>query len=187
MPSMCAFANFMHKGVIHLAAYICSGLVVVSLFACVGGCTTTVSPAETSKEGKVVGVVRKPFQDLGIVRPDAPQVLKQAALDLYKPPGDGRCAAIMEDVARLGAVLGPDVDEQGYAADPGARDADNLTAGAVGSLLDLPFSGIVRWVSGADAREKALAQAVLAGMLRRAFLKGFAQASGCENLIRHHD
>ena len=98
------------------------------------------SPAATSKKGKVVGVVRKPFQDLGIVRPDAPQVLKQAALDLYSPPGDGGCAAIMEDIARLGAVLGPDLDEHVYAGDPDGLDADNLTAGAVGSLLDLPFS-----------------------------------------------
>jgi hypothetical protein len=184
---MRAFANFMHKGAMRLAADVCSGLVVVSLFAYVGACTSTVSPAATSKEGKVVGVVRKPFQDLGIIRPDAPQVLKQAALDLYTPPGDGGCVAIMEQVARLGAVLGPDLDEHVYAGDPDALDADNLTAGAVGSLLDLPFRGIVRWVSGADVREKALAKVVLAGMLRRAFLKGFAQASGCESLTIQRD
>lgn len=184
---MRVFANFMLEGARRLAAHICSVLVVVSLLACVGACTTTVSPAETSKEGKVVGVVRKPFQDLGIVRTDAPQVLKQAALDLYRAPGDGGCAAIMEDVARLDAVLGPDVDEQVDAGDPEALYADTLTAGVVGSLLDLPFRGIVRWVSGADAREKALAKAVLAGMLRRAFLKGFAQASGCESLTKERN
>jgi hypothetical protein len=184
---MPVFANCTREWAERISAAFVRGLIATALLASACGCTTTTSPAEASKEGEVVGVVRQPFQDLGIVRPDAPPVLKQAAIDLYTPPAGADCTAILDEVARLDGVLGPDIDERDNPGEPGAGDTSNLAAGAVGSLLDLPFRGIVRWVSGADARDKALAEAVLAGMLRRAFLKGFRRALACGDATEQRD
>jgi hypothetical protein len=47
----------------------------------------------------------------------------------------------------------------------------------VGSLI--PFRGVIREISGANAHDRALREAVIAGVARRSFLKGIGQARGC--------
>lgn len=57
-----------------------------------------------------------------------------------------------------------------------------IARSVVGSFI--PFSGIVREVSGANAKEREFRTAVSAGMVRRAYLKGLGQARGCNNPAR---
>lgn len=142
-------------------------------------CTTTTSPAATSNERQVIGAVQQPFQDIGLLRPDAPQVLKQAAIDLYSLAPDQDCQAMADEVVRLDAVLGPDRDKPAEDSEAGSINAGDIAADTIGGLVGLPFRGVVRWASGADARDRALANAILGGMLRRAFLKGVMRASQC--------
>ena len=52
-------------------------------------------------------------------------------------------------------------------------------AGAIRDAVGLPFRGVVRRLSGAEARDRELRAYVLAGIVRRAFLKGVAQAHDC--------
>lgn len=62
-------------------------------------------------------------------------------------------------------------------------DATQILTGAVSGALSLPYRGIIRRVTGADRRERLLRRAILAGMVRRGFLKGAAHAAGCDNQI----
>jgi hypothetical protein len=57
-----------------------------------------------------------------------------------------------------------------------------MTVDAIGGVIGLPFRGVIRTLSGADYRERVLADAILSGIARRAFLKGAGRAAGCEGL-----
>ena len=52
-----------------------------------------------------------------------------------------------------------------------------MAQAAVGAFI--PFRGLIREVSGANAQEKKVQAAVYAGSVRRAFLKGVGQQRGC--------
>jgi hypothetical protein len=80
------------------------------------------------------------------------------------------CENIRAQIVKLDGVLGPDVDED--QAQPGL--VKSLAASAVRSAVKLPFAGVVRHFSGADAKERERLQSVRAGLARRAFLKGVA-------------
>lgn len=144
----------------------------------VGGCATSTYSDETA-EGKVTGAMERPFRDIGLMRENAPEILKHAEAELYRLPQNDTCESLSAEIIDLDLVLGPDLDTRNEDQDEGAINAQSLAAGAIGSVLDIPFRGVVRWVSGADAREKALALSVLSGMVRRAFLKGVHAARGC--------
>jgi hypothetical protein len=57
--------------------------------------------------------------------------------------------------------------------------AAGLVTDAVRGATALPFRGVIRRVTGAETRDKLRARAVLAGMTRRGFLKGWMQAGQC--------
>jgi hypothetical protein len=71
-------------------------------------------------------------------------------------------------VGQLNGVLGEDVDsarKRGKAVIPG-KVAQDIVGGII------PFRGVVREITGANAESRALQQAIYAGFARRAFLKG---------------
>ena len=43
----------------------------------------------------------------------------------------------------------------------------------------IPWQGVVRFVSGADARDRRVRRAIIAGATRRAYLKGLGEEKGC--------
>jgi hypothetical protein len=97
----------------------------------------------------------------------------------YSLKGLNGCADYAAAIKRLTAVLGPDVDS------PEARAASGTSTefvlGAAESVVSglIPGMGIIRRVSGAAAAQRRAEAAVLAGQLRRAFLKGRASGRGC--------
>jgi hypothetical protein len=96
----------------------------------------------------------------------------------YATPEPATCAALAPRIAELDLALGHDLD------DPSAMTsldsmAGALVSGAIRDAVGLPFRGVVRRLSGAEARERELRAYVLAGIVRRAFLKGVAQAHDC--------
>src|SRR3569623_202973 len=117
-----------------------------------------------------------PFRDLSLLRAVAPEVLTRAAAAPYDLVGAETCRGLAAEVAGLDAALGPDLKP---ASPSTAASAEGLAADLVSGAIGLPFRGVVRRVSGAQAREEALRAAVLAGMVRRGFLQGRAGVQGC--------
>jgi hypothetical protein len=122
----------------------------------------------------------KPLKDLNLMKDEIPPEI-QAILDA---PYDIRtlktCAQLKDAVKRLTAVLGPDIDSP--QATKKGQDPGEFMLGAsesvAGSLI--PATGLIRKISGAEAAEKRSRAAVLAGQLRRAYVKGYARGRGCK-------
>lgn len=121
----------------------------------------------------------QPLRDLNIVRDGIPPEIEAIMAAPYALTGLRGCADYRAEVARLTAVLGPDVDsvEARAASGTPAEFVFGTAETVVGSLI--PGMGIVRRISGADAARQRAQAAILAGSLRRAFIKGRAGAKGC--------
>lgn len=132
-------------------------------------------PPVTRAAPSVEDVATTPLSDLNIRKKAVPGILLRAQAAPYGLAGMKRCAALQKEVGQLNAVLGEDVDaaqRSGRKVIPG-KVAQDLVGGI------LPFRGIVREISGANAENRALQQAIYAGFARRAFLKGVGLQRGC--------
>lgn len=130
----------------------------------------------TKAAPSVEDVATTPLSDLNIRKHGIPPILLRAQAAPYGLGGMRQCAAIQREVGQLTAVLGEDVDaarRKGKAIIPG-KVAQDLVGGLI------PFRGIVREISGANADNRALQQAIYAGFARRAFLKGVGLQKGCK-------
>lgn len=120
-------------------------------------------------------IAMTPIEDLNLKKDPIPAVLLAAAQSPYANPGLKKCSQIREEIAGLDAVLGEDFDT---AAQPSRK----LTAGkvALGLVTGLiPYRGIIRQLSGAADHEFQFKQAISAGLMRRAYLKGLGEATKC--------
>ncbi len=134
----------------------------------------------------VGGAIRAPFKDFNIAHDRISAVLQRAAAAPYDTGGLGGCAALTEEIAALDLALGPDLDTPDldksrdvYAKGAGlAADAalDAMREAAVGYI---PMRSVVRRLSGADKLERRTKRAVLAGSVRRGFLKALGMERGC--------
>jgi hypothetical protein len=128
-----------------------------------------------------------PLHDLNIVRAEIPPVLIAAQKAPYALPADRTCPSLASEVQALDVALGPDLDTPATAANPGLVERGAAAAGnaAVGALRGaaegvIPYRGWVRKLTGAERYSKDVSAAIAAGTIRRAFLKGLAQAIGCQ-------
>jgi len=126
------------------------------------------------------------LNDLNLLRADIPAVLQAAQKAPYALPRSARREALAADVQALDGVLGADLDTAAPASDPGLieRGAADALRGAAEGVV--PFRGWVRKLSGAERCERNVAAAIAAGTVRRAHLKGLAQAGGCQSLAAPH-
>ncbi len=139
----------------------------------------------------VVQTATQPLNDLNLLQNRIPAVLTASQRAPYALPADSSCAALQDELLALDAALGPDIDVNGLAgSDPGlvgkAVDfvgdaAMDSVRGSVNAVVDgvIPFRSWVRKLSGAERYSRAVAAAIRAGTLRRPYLKGWSQASGC--------
>jgi hypothetical protein len=137
----------------------------------------------TDKSVSATDVAKTPLADLNLSKDPIPQILLDAENDPYTTAGLRKCGQYAAAIGDLDAVLGADFD----VATPEQR---RLTAGSVaqavvGSLI--PFRGVIREVSGAAKHEADFRQAILAGMMRRGFLKGVGLKLGCAYPARPAD
>jgi hypothetical protein len=129
-------------------------------------------------EQKAEGVVRQPIKDIGLMRENPPEVLRDAQKAPYTLAGLKTCADLKRAVGELDVVLGPDVDavdDQGDALP--ARLAEAGAKSIVNALI--PFRGLVREASGAAEADRKFRMMVAAGMARRGYLKGVAHGRKC--------
>lgn len=163
-----------------LAGALALGLFAVPGHTQEGDENTTV---EETRDPDAKDVAMTPISDLNLKNDPIPPLLLEAAEDPYSIEGLTRCSHYAAKVRELDEVLGPDYD----VADPDERrlSAGRVSQAVVGSLI--PFRGVIREVSGAAKHEQEFREAILAGMMRRAFLKGMGFKLGCAYPARPAD
>jgi hypothetical protein len=127
------------------------------------------------RDASAKDVATTPITDLNLRKDEIPTVLTNATQQAYGLSGISTCSQIAAAVEELDAALGPDIDLPQNSSNRirGGRVAQSV----VGSFI--PFRGVIREVSGANNRDRELNSAIMAGVARRAFLKGTGQARNC--------
>ena len=134
--------------------------------------------AQSKKEiaDDAADVAMTPLEDVGIEKKEIAEILLAAAENPYAPAGNGRCNALVAEIAKLDTVLGDDFDIAGE--ENTGVSGKGVAKGLVGSII--PFRGLVREVSGAAGDKRKAEAAVRAGLARRSYLKGLGQGKGCK-------
>lgn len=145
-----------------------------------GAALAVVLPATASaqmrqEEPDAMDVARTPLDDFNIATDDIPDVLVAAVENPYDLTGIETCNDMVERIAEIDNLLGPDFDIPQEEANRISRG--RIAQSVVGSFI--PFRGIVREVSGANKKRRELQLAVTAGMVRRGYLKGIGRQQGC--------
>lgn len=122
-------------------------------------------------------IAETPLEDIGLAKDEIPEELIETVKNPYSKTGTGRCRDIIDQVKELNAVLGDDID---IIREKAGKDVDTTKAAKslVGSII--PFRGIVREISGAADNKRKAQAAIVAGMVRRGYLKGLGQSRGCK-------
>jgi hypothetical protein len=148
-----------------------------------GAVGTTETPPISAQ---MSGVASSPLNDLNLVQAKIPPALLLAQKAPYAPPTDPGCDGLANEIRQLDAALGPDLDASAIHSESGLVERGRSEAGeaAVGALRHtaeglIPFRGWVRKLSGAERYSKQVLEAITAGIVRRAYLKGLGQAQGC--------
>lgn len=147
----------------------------ICLLAATGCATTTYS--HRIGDHRLGDAICEPFRDSGWTRETPPELLIRAADAPYASPTVLECSALLNEISALDLVLGPDLDVAGEHEDESDLDGSGLLSGAIGGVLGLAYRSIVRRISGAAGRERVPRDAIFAGMVRRAFLKGVAHGA----------
>ena len=165
-------------------------IILLSLTACSSEAPRN-APPKPFRERVAVDVfeaAQSPLVDVGIKRQPIPEELRAIMDKPYALPKPATCRALNDEIAELNLLLGMDVDETflpeptgqekylSEGSDMAIRAASGFTLSKVGII---PFTGVVRRISGAERHAKAVAKAYQAGKLRRAYLKGVAKAYRC--------
>lgn len=131
----------------------------------------------------------QPLNDLNLVRSEIPPVLLAAMKAPYAEPAGHSCTTLASELQALDVALGSENDAKGQ-ADPNLveRAVDAVGQAAVGTVKNtvntvvdgvIPFRSWVRKLSGAEEHSSTAAAALQAGILRRAYLKGWSEGTGC--------
>ncbi len=156
-------------------------LIVLGLVLMLSGC----SAAGQIREG-FTDAATQPLTDLNVRREQIPLVLLQARANPYDRRNLNRCSTISAEVRRLDEALGPDRDEparpDGSTLSERLQDevADAALRAIQNSATDfIPYRNWIRVLSGAQARSREVQDAIEAGRLRRAYLKGLGMKENC--------
>lgn len=148
------------------------------------GCATR---AKTQPAPGTLGdAARAPFEDVGLVRPEAPRLLS-GIKDPYDLEGLGqRCDEIAKQIAALNGLLG--AEDYSQNSNKGGTMRSTVSGAAFSAAEDaatgfIPFRSWVRRVSGASKAEREVAHAIEMGRARRAFLRGYGVASRCPDVL----
>lgn len=140
----------------------------------------------TQKQLSVVDAAVTPLSDLNLVQAKIPAVLAKAQKAPYAVPSDQSCTSLDASVRALDEVLGTDIDVTDSDRNPGlikqgSRVAEKATVDTLRLTAEgiVPFRGWVRKLSGSERHSKQVAAAIAAGIIRRAFIKGFRVSKEC--------
>jgi len=152
-----------------------SAAALLALAGCASNTASRVGDAATT-----------PLSDLNIKKTDIPAVLVSARKNPYQMPAPQNCVAIALEIRELDEALGADLDAPVLDAKPSLmhKASDVATDQAVNAVQRtaqdlIPFRGWVRKLSGAERYSSHVSACIMAGSVRRAFLKGVAASQGC--------
>jgi len=125
--------------------------------------------------------VMQPAKDVNLRKDKIPVQLLEIQRAPYDLTDIDGCRAIAAEITSLRPLLGPDVNEDPKItrAEKRERSVSRIAGGFLGGLI--PFRGVLREVTGANAERRRYRAAYAAGFARRSFLKGYAHSQGCEN------
>ena len=128
---------------------------------------------------RATDVMLSPLADVNIRKMAIPPTLVAALANPYDLKGIRSCAGYTTAILDLDEVLGDDIDvAYGKTNEEKiGNGAGQIAKSLIGSFI--PFRGVIREVSGANAQQRAWDRALYAGAVRRAFLKGMGQSKGC--------
>lgn len=132
---------------------------------------------DTAPVAQVKAESLSPLQDFNFKRGELPDVLLAAMAETYAEPPAPGCAGLVDEIAALDRVLGEDLDLR-----PATGEAEGMMVRALVQAIRgmIPYRGVLRFVTGANRRERLVAAAIAAGSVRRGYLKGLGEARGCE-------
>ncbi len=135
--------------------------------------------SEEASSENLGAAVTSPLRDINVVRSQIPDLLKKAQVDPYAPPAPG-CEPLKAEIDQYDAVLGDDYDDRKDDKSQGgmAKPVLGVVANTVSDVI--PLRGWVRRLSGAEAHDEQIRQAIKAGMVRRGYLKGLYNAGTCK-------
>ncbi len=167
--------------------------VFLVLALALAGCTTTradgspqVQTSSQATRESLEGAVSAPLRDVNLLRTKIPPVLLEARANPYKRPQPATCARLIALITPLNQALGADLDDEGVDEDDLMAQGRSTALGAVAGLAQdvIPFRGWVRKLSGAEQHDQLVRDAIIAGGVRRAYLKGLGEAKGCKSPAR---
>jgi hypothetical protein len=120
-----------------------------------------------------------PLHDMNVMRSKIPPLLLAAMADPYQRPNPATCQSISARVHDLNVVLGDDLDAPSNTGGGNRGASLGRSLVKVGAESLLPFSDFVRTLSGAEQHDRLVIQAITAGDVRRAYLKGLGEGRGC--------
>ena len=153
-------------------------LITVGLIALAGSALAQTNTAVSQDAGtrSMESAAETPLRNANIVSQKIPPILTVAMEAPYAHPSPMSCRGIATEVAALDEALGPDFDAGG------GRSNTHLMPSAlkVAANTLIPFQGALRFVSGAEAHDRKVIRAIIAGSARRSYLKGLGEARRCQ-------
>ncbi|PHR93610.1 MAG: hypothetical protein COA69_02935 [Robiginitomaculum sp.] len=157
-------------------------ITILAVSVLTGCATIDRSDSDTGKS--LATAVTSPLDVLNIRKQEAPLYLQQGGY-IYQASPRPSCRGIAQELSALNEAIGEtDADDEAAKQTEGQQRADTTTdvvSSASASII--PFSGVVRVVSGAKAAQKKFDAYYDQGRRRRAFLKGYALGIGCPSPI----
>lgn len=141
-----------------------------------------VQTTEQAEHENVEGAVGAPLRDFNVLRTKIPGILLEAMADPYsRPPPNFTCGQLNSLVGPLDVALGPDLDTPEKKDENLRQKGRGATLGAVAGATSgvIPFHSWVRKLTGAERHDDFVQDAIKAGSVRRAYLKGLGEANGC--------
>ena len=153
-----------------------SAIALLNLAA--GSAHAQTGPSTTQKVEETAGKgAASPLKDVGVVKDKIPQVLLDARAATYALPAPLTCKTLFDAVDALNAELAPDLDNAETQVKSG-MSASEIGETVVHGLM--PMRSWVRKLSGAEKNDNEVRQALLAGSVRRGYLKGVGLQLDCK-------
>lgn len=117
---------------------------------------------------------------LGLSGADVPQLLKDIKAEPYKAAALPVCDTIPAEIQQITDLVGPDLDTPPPEETAEARGASLASKGVNVARGLVPYRGLVRFATGANKKDQELRDAIIAGVARRAYLRGVLSLTKCQ-------
>lgn len=153
----------------------------VLVMVCIS-CVACSSNRDTKKDTDQINqAITSPFKDLNLLREKIPDVLLKASENPYALTETENCDSVTAEIHSLNKALAPDIDQPVKKSDDNhiERGANALGDASIKALKRtteslVPYRSWVRKLTGAEKSSQVVEDAINAGNLRRAFLKGYS-------------